>query len=63
MIKILEFDKVTKDEIFSRVVIEADVSGIVSEIIENVNASIKSELVTDGLGKIVDIHNNFKNLK
>ena len=36
MIKILDFDKVTKDEIFSRTVNEVDVSGIVKEIIENV---------------------------
>jgi len=36
MIKILEFQKVTKEEIFSRVVNEVDVSCIVSEIIENV---------------------------
>ena len=36
MIKILEIGKVSKDEIFAREVNEADVSGIVSEIIENV---------------------------
>lgn len=36
MIKILEFDKVEKDEVFARVVPEFDVAKIVSDIIENV---------------------------
>lgn len=39
MIKILEYDKVKTEEIFSRAVPEVDVSGIVTEIIENVRAN------------------------
>ena len=39
MIKILEYDKVKTEEIFSRAVPEVDVSGIVAEIIENVRAN------------------------
>ena len=36
MIKILEYSKVAKDEIFARVTPEFDVANIVSDIIENV---------------------------
>ncbi len=39
MIKILDFDKVSKDEIFARTVSEADVSEIVKDIIENVKTN------------------------
>ncbi|MBO5453698.1 MAG: histidinol dehydrogenase [Clostridia bacterium] len=39
MIKILKYSEVSNDEIFSRVVPETDVEGIVSEIIDNVRSN------------------------
>ncbi len=44
MIKILDYDKLTAEEIFARTVPTANVSGTVSEIIENVKANGDSAL-------------------
>ena len=42
MIKILEYSSVPASEVFSRVVPEVDVSGIVSDIIANAKSKIRA---------------------